>query len=86
MILEPKKGKSVTASNFSPDGTGCHDLGFLNVELSLGPVLGCSAEEEPSPVGGVVTSLSFGCSSLDCMAFSVSFEPKLADLVLDIRT
>ena len=37
VILEPKKIKSVTVSNVSPsichDGTGCHDLHFLNVEL-----------------------------------------------------
>ena len=51
VILEPKKGKSVTASNFSPDGTRCHDLGFLNVELSPGHLLGRSAEEEPVTCG-----------------------------------
>ena len=39
LILEPRKIKSVTTSNFSPfylpwsDGTRCHDLRFLNVEL-----------------------------------------------------
>ena len=36
VILEPKKIKSVTVSIFSPiylDGTGCHDLNFLNVEF-----------------------------------------------------
>ena len=39
IILEPKKVKSVTVSTFSPiclpwnDGTGCHDLSFLNVEF-----------------------------------------------------
>ena len=38
VILEPKKLKSVTASTFSfylplSDGTRCHDLSFLNVEL-----------------------------------------------------
>ena len=39
VILEPKKIKSVTVSIVSPsimpwsDGTGCHDLSFLNVEL-----------------------------------------------------
>ena len=39
VILEPKKIKSVTVSIFFPvyfpwsDGTGCHDLCFLNVEL-----------------------------------------------------
>ena len=37
MILEPKKIKSVTVSIVSPsicpDGTGCHDLHFLNVEF-----------------------------------------------------
>ena len=39
-ILEPKKIKSATVSTVSPsichevsDGTGCHDLSFLNVEL-----------------------------------------------------
>ena len=38
-ILEPKKIKSVSISTLSPsichgsDGTGCHDLSFLNVEL-----------------------------------------------------
>ena len=38
MILEPKK-KSATVSNFFPiylpwsDGSGCHDLSFLNVEF-----------------------------------------------------
>ena len=36
-ILEPKKINSVTVSIFSPfamnDGTGCHDLSFLNVEF-----------------------------------------------------
>ena len=37
--LEPKKIKSVTVSIVSPsvlpcsDGTGCHDLSFLNVEF-----------------------------------------------------
>ena len=35
MILEPKKTKSVTVSTFYPsiamsDGTGCHDLSFLD--------------------------------------------------------
>ena len=42
MILEPKKGKSVTAYAFDPlpfyspwsDGTGCHDLSFLDVVSS----------------------------------------------------
>ena len=38
VILEPKKIKSATVSTVSPsisheDGTGCHDLRFLNVEL-----------------------------------------------------
>ena len=38
VILEPKKIKSATASSFPiclpwSDGTGCHDLSFLNVEL-----------------------------------------------------
>ena len=39
VILEPKKIKSDTVSTVSPsvsheiDGTGCHDLRFLNVEL-----------------------------------------------------
>ena len=39
VILEPKKRKSVTVSIFSPvylpwsDGTGCHDLCFLNAEF-----------------------------------------------------
>ena len=38
VILEPKKIKSVTVSTVSPsicrsDGTGCHDLSFLNVEF-----------------------------------------------------
>ena len=39
MILEPKKIKSVTVSTVSlsigheSDGTRCHDLSFLNVEL-----------------------------------------------------
>ena len=38
VILEPKKIKSVTASTFSwsmpwSDGTGCHDLRFLNAEF-----------------------------------------------------
>ena len=37
VILESKKIISVTVSNFSPsichDGTGCHDLKFLNVEF-----------------------------------------------------
>ena len=35
VILELKKRKSVTVSTFSPssDGTGCHDLSFLNVEF-----------------------------------------------------
>ena len=37
MILEPLKIKSLTVSIVSPsschDGTGCHDLCFLNVEL-----------------------------------------------------
>ena len=39
VILESKKIKSVTASNFSPfylpstDGTKCHDLSFLNAEF-----------------------------------------------------
>ena len=39
VILEPKKIKFVTVSTFSPiylpwsDGTGCHDLSFLNVEF-----------------------------------------------------
>ena len=39
VILEPKKMKSLTVSFVSPsichegDGTGCHDLSFLNVEL-----------------------------------------------------
>jgi len=39
VILEPKKLKSLTVSIVSPiylpwsDGTGCHDLSFLNVEL-----------------------------------------------------
>ena len=39
VILEPKKIKSVTASIVSPsichevNGTGCHDLSFLNIEF-----------------------------------------------------
>ena len=39
VILEPQKIKSVTVSTVSlsishgNDGTGCHDLHFLNVEL-----------------------------------------------------
>ena len=37
VILEPPKVKSTTVSSVSPatchDGTGCHDLSFLNVEL-----------------------------------------------------
>ena len=39
VILEPRKIKSATVSNCIPiylpwgDGTGCHDLSFLNVEL-----------------------------------------------------
>ena len=38
VVLEPKKIKSATVSTFSTylpwsDGTGCHDLSFLNVEL-----------------------------------------------------
>ena len=37
VILEPLKIKSDTVSTVSPsisyDGTGCHDLRFLNVEL-----------------------------------------------------
>ena len=39
VILEPKKIKSVTISTVSPiylpwsDGTGCHDLSFLNIEI-----------------------------------------------------
>ena len=38
VILEPKTVKSDTVSTVSPsicrsDGTGCHDLSFLNVEL-----------------------------------------------------
>ena len=39
VILEPKKIKSVSVSTFFPiylpwsDGTGCHDLGFFNVEF-----------------------------------------------------
>ena len=39
VILEPQKIKSATISTVSPsyfprsDGTGCHDLHFLNVEL-----------------------------------------------------
>ena len=39
VILEPRKIKSDTVSPVSPstshevDGTGCHDLRFLNVEL-----------------------------------------------------
>ena len=32
-FLEPKKIKPVTAFNFSPDGTGYHDLNFLNAEF-----------------------------------------------------
>ena len=32
-FLEPKKIKSVSAFNFSPDGTRYHDLSFLNVEF-----------------------------------------------------
>ena len=40
VILEPKKMKSVTISNFphlsaQSDGTGCHNLSFLNVELQI---------------------------------------------------
>ena len=36
VILEPRKIKSATVSTISPsicDGTRCHDLSFLNVEL-----------------------------------------------------
>ena len=38
VILEPKRIKSVTVFIVSPsiytsDGTGCHDVGFLNVEF-----------------------------------------------------
>ena len=35
VILEPLKIKSVTVSQYLPwsDGTGCHDLSFLNVEF-----------------------------------------------------
>ena len=39
VILEPRKIKSDTVSTVSPsiyfpcDGTGCHDLSFLNVEF-----------------------------------------------------
>ena len=38
VILEPKKTKSVTVSSFPiylpwSDGTGCHDLSFLNIEV-----------------------------------------------------
>ena len=38
VILEPKKIKSVIVSTISPnlpssDGTGCYDLGFLNVDF-----------------------------------------------------
>ena len=38
VILEPKRIKSVTVFIVSPsiytsDGPGCHDVGFLNVEL-----------------------------------------------------
>ena len=37
VILEPKKIKSVTVSTVSPsichEGTGCHDLSFLNAEF-----------------------------------------------------
>ena len=37
VILEPPKIKSATVSTVSPfichDGTGCHDLSFLNAEL-----------------------------------------------------
>ena len=38
VILEPRKITSATVSTVSPklprsDGTGCHDLSFLNVEL-----------------------------------------------------
>ena len=35
VILEPKKIKSATVSIYLPlsDGTRCHDLSFLNVEL-----------------------------------------------------
>ena len=35
VILEPPQIKSLTVSTVSPwsDGTGCHDLSFLNVEL-----------------------------------------------------
>ena len=41
VILEPKKIKSVTICNFPPiylpwsDGTRCHDLSLLNIELKL---------------------------------------------------
>ena len=40
VILEPKNIKLVAASTFSfylpwSDGTGCHDLGFLNVEFQV---------------------------------------------------
>ena len=40
MVLEPRKIKSVPVSIVSPsichdDGTGCHDLCFLNVQFNL---------------------------------------------------
>ena len=43
VILEPPKIKSNTVSTVSPsisheDGTGCHDLHFLNVELFHSPL------------------------------------------------
>ena len=33
VILEPRKIKPATVSTGNSDGTGCHDLSFLNVEL-----------------------------------------------------
>ena len=54
--LEPKKVKSVTASTLFPiylpwsDGTGCHDLSFLNVEFyaNFFTLLFHSHQEAPS--------------------------------------
>ena len=51
--LEPKKIKSVTVSTFSPsnlpesDGTGCHDLHFMNVEFQARfSILFCHLHQE----------------------------------------
>ena len=55
VVLEPRKIKSVTVSTVSPsichdDGTGCHDLCFLNVEFNLRQLKG-------SPGDSVVKNL-----------------------------